>query len=90
MSEYGVVRAVVVQAGSHLFDTQRTLDQFDDWCDQAAQHRPDLVVFPEAYIGGYPKGLDFGARVGTRSTEGRRGFERYFNEAIEILGPDVD
>ena len=90
MSESGVVRAVVVQAGSYVFDTQRTLDHFDDWCDQAAQHRPDLVVFPEAYIGGYPKGFDFGARVGTRSTEGRRGFERYFNAAIEIPGLEVD
>ncbi|WP_246048228.1 hypothetical protein [Hankyongella ginsenosidimutans] len=29
-----------------------------------------LAVFPEAFLGGYPKGVDFGARVGSRSPEG--------------------
>lgn len=48
-----------------------------------------LVVFPEAFIGGYPKGLDFGARLGTRSPEGREDFRRYFESAIDIPGPEV-
>ena len=28
-------------------------------------------MFPEAFVGGYPKGLDFGARVGSRTPAGR-------------------
>jgi nitrilase len=35
------------------------------------------------FIGGYPKGLDFGVRLGTRSAEGREEFKRYFDCAIE-------
>ena len=49
-----------------------------------------LVVFPEAFVSGYPKGLDFGARVGSRSAEGRRDFRRYFESAVEIPSPQVD
>src|SRR5262249_60271760 len=48
-----------------------------------------LVVFPEAFIGGYPKGIDFGARVGSRSPEGRDDFRRYWEAAIEIPGPET-
>ncbi len=48
---------------------------------------PKLVVFPEAFIGGYPKGFDFGARVGSRSAEGREQFREYFDGALEIPSP---
>lgn len=44
------------------------------------------MVFPEAYIGGYPKGLDFGARVGSRTAEGRNDFLRYSEAAIVVPG----
>lgn len=49
-----------------------------------------LVVLPEAYLGGYPKGLDFGVTVGSRSSEGRRDFQRYFDSAIEVPGAETD
>jgi nitrilase len=45
---------------------------------EAAAQGAELVVFPEAFLAGYPKGLDFGARVGMRSPEGRQAFRRYF------------
>jgi nitrilase len=44
-------------------------------------------VFPEAFVSGYPKGLDFGARVGSRTLEGRKMFRRYFESAVEIPSP---
>lgn len=81
------VRVSVVQAGSILFDTERTLAKALDWLDAAAAQGAELVVFPEAFLGGYPKGLDFGARVGSRSPEGRAMFRRYFESAIEVPGP---
>ncbi len=49
----------------------------------------ELAVFPEAYIGGYPKGLDFGARIGTRTAAGRDDFLRYWQSAIEVPGPET-
>src|SRR5437588_6695800 len=56
---------------------------------EAAARAAKLIVFPEAFIGGYPKGEDFGARVGSRTPEGRKLFRRYFEGAIDVPGPDT-
>lgn len=42
-----------------------------------------IIFLLEAFVGGYPKGLDFGVRLGTRSSDGRDEFRRYFEGAIE-------
>ncbi|WP_207459718.1 carbon-nitrogen hydrolase family protein [Azospirillum sp. SYSU D00513] len=88
-SRYGTRRVAVVQAGSSLFDTPRTLDRMQAHCEAAAGQGVELAVFPEAYVGGYPKGLDFGARVGTRSAAGREDFRRYWESAIEVPGAET-
>ncbi|MDX2059402.1 MAG: nitrilase-related carbon-nitrogen hydrolase [Gemmatimonadales bacterium] len=82
-----VVRAAVVQDASVAFDPVATLDRVAARMAEAARARADLVVFPEAFIGCYPKGIDFGARVGMRSDPGREEFERYWRGAIEVPGP---
>ncbi len=82
-------RVAVVQAGSSLFDTPKTLERMGAHCQTLKQQGVELAVFPEAYIGGYPKGLDFGARIGTRTAEGREQFLQYWRSAIEIGGPEV-
>ena len=82
-------RVAVVQAGSVLFDTPRTLDRMQVHCESVQREGAQLAVFPEAYIGGYPKGMDFGARVGVRTREGRDDFLRYWESAIEVPGPEV-
>ncbi len=81
------VRVAVVQAGSVLFEIDRTLAKALEWLDAAAAQSTQLAVFPEAFLGGYPKGLDFGARVGSRSPEGRAMFRRYYESAIDVPGP---
>ena len=58
------VRAAVVQAAPVLFDTPRSLQKLADLTADAARQRAELVVFPEAFVGGYPKGHDFGVSVG--------------------------
>jgi nitrilase len=83
-------RAAVIQAGSLLFDTDRTLDKAEQLIADAARGGAGLAVFPEAFIGGYPKGFDFGARVGSRTPEGRKQFRRYFESAIDVPGPATD
>jgi len=84
------IPVAVVQAGSIAFDRERTLDKVREFTAQAAARGARLVVFPEAFVSGYPKGIDFGARVGSRTPEGRRWFRRYFESAVEIPGPAVD
>lgn len=81
--------ASVVQAGSLLFDTPGTLEKFGDLLADAARSGARFVVFPEAFVGGYPKGADFGAPVGSRSDEGRELFRRYFESAIEADGAEA-
>jgi nitrilase len=78
----------VVQAGTPLFDTARTLDKVEHYCRQAHQAGAQLTVFPEAFVGGYPKGITFGAHVGSRSDAGRDEFRRYFAAAIEEQSPE--
>jgi nitrilase len=78
----------VVQAGAPLFDTARTIAKAQHFCEQAHQAGAQIVVFPEAFIGGYPKGITFGAHVGSRSDAGRDQFRRYFESAIEQSGPE--
>ena len=90
MSNNETFQAAVVQAGSVVYDTPATLEKLVQLTNSAARQGAKLVVFPEAFIGGYPKGLDFGARLGTRSDEGRDEFRRYFEGAIEEHGPESD
>jgi nitrilase len=80
------VRVAVVQAAPVLFDTRRSLRKLADLTADAAKQRAELVVFPEAYIAGYPKGHDFGVSVGVRSPEGREEFRRLFESAIDVPG----
>lgn len=81
------VKAAIVQTGSQLFDTEATLDRMQDWVQRAQDEAAGLIVFPEAFVGGYPKGHDFGARVGSRTPDGRDWFARYFDSAIDVPGP---
>ena len=85
-----VVRAAVVQAAPIAFDRERTLERVAQVTAEAAADRAQLVVFPEAFVSGYPKGADFGAVVGSRSSEGREWFRRYHESSVDIPGPAVE
>jgi nitrilase len=80
-------RAAVIQSASAGFDAARSIDKLAGLVSEAAAQGAKLAVLPEAFIGGYPKGLDFGVRVGRRSAEGREWFRMYYDGAIEVPGP---
>ena len=84
------VTVSVVQAGSVLFDTAATLEKFAGLAAQAKAAGAQLAVFPEAFVGGYPKGSPFGISLGRRTSEGREEFQRYFESAMEIPGPELE
>ncbi|AXI76794.1 nitrilase-related carbon-nitrogen hydrolase [Peterkaempfera bronchialis] len=85
------VTAAVVQAAAPLFDTQAALARAEELIREAVlSHRAEVVVLPEAFLGGYPKGLDFGVTVGSRTPDGRELFRRYHAAAISVPGPEVD
>ncbi|MDT8369269.1 MAG: carbon-nitrogen hydrolase family protein [Longimicrobiales bacterium] len=80
-------RVAVVQAAPSFFDPDGGIDTVATRTAEAAGAGAELVLFPEAFIGGYPWGVAFGTAVGGRSPAGRRTFERYLNGAIEVPGP---
>jgi nitrilase len=79
----------VVQAGTPLFDTPATLDKLERLAGEAAGAGAALALFPEGFVGGYPKGMDFGARLGGRTEAGRDQFRRYWESAIAVPGPET-
>ena len=85
-----IVRASVVGAAPVAFDPVRSLERVAELTARAAAEGPRLVVFPEAFLGGYPKGVDFGARVGQRTPEGRDWFRRYRDAAVDVPGAAIE
>ena len=83
------VRAAVVQAGAVPFDSAACVDKAMDLIGRAAATGARVVVFPEAFIGGYLKGLGFGLVVGARDAAGRDEFRRALESAIVVPGPET-
>jgi nitrilase len=90
MSSSGSVKVAAAQLGSVLFDVPATLTKVEKICRLASRQGVRLLVFPEALLGGYPKGVDFGAKVGSRSDAGRDLFRRYWSGAIVCPGPETE
>jgi nitrilase len=85
-----MVNVAVVQAAPLFFDREGSVDKVIRMTKEAAEEGAQLVLFPEAYVGGYPWGLAFGTAVGGRKPEGRRTWERYWAAAMDVPGPDTD
>ncbi|HPE65991.1 MAG TPA: nitrilase-related carbon-nitrogen hydrolase, partial [Synergistales bacterium] len=60
----GMVRVAVVQAGSVVMDKEGTLEKTERLAIEASEKGAKIVLFPEAFIPCYPRGLSFGAVVG--------------------------
>ena len=84
------MRVAAVQAGSIAFDTPATMRKLERIVAEAASEGAKLIVLPEAFVGGYPKGHSFGAVVGSRTEDGRDWFRRYYDGAIDLPGPEAD
>src|SRR5262245_12219775 len=73
------INVAVVQDGSVPFDAKATTKKVCRLIAEASRHGAELAVFPEAFLGTYPKGLTFDAPIGRRLPEGREDFLRYYN-----------
>ena len=77
-------KAAVVQDSPVLFNLQLTIDKVDTITKEASASGASLVVFPEAFISAYPKGLNFGAKIGSRTPKGRKEFLQYYNSSLDF------
>src|SRR5450759_3069271 len=80
------VRAAVVQAGAVPFDSEACVDKAVGLIAEASGLGAKVIVFPEAFIPGYPKGVNYGLVVGARDPAGREEFRLYLEAAIEVPG----
>jgi len=84
------VKAAVVQAAPALFDREATVQKACRLTAEAAAQGARLILFPEAFIPAYPRGLGFGTVVGSRTPEGRRTWERYWANAVDVPGSTTE
>ncbi|WP_417613267.1 carbon-nitrogen hydrolase family protein [Parasphingorhabdus sp.] len=81
--------AAVIQAASFPQDSLSSAEKAVGLIREAAAKGAKLMVFPEAFLGGYPKGASFGTPVGLRKPEGREEYRIYHESAIDLDGPEV-
>ncbi len=80
----------VVQAAPILFDREATVEKACHLTAEAAARGAEIVLLPEAFIPAYPRGLSFGAVVGSRSAAGRRLWATCWANAVEVPSPSTD
>jgi len=83
-------KVAVVQASPVLFNRDATIEKTCRLILETAEKDVKLILFPEAFIPAYPRGLSFGAVVGSRSSAGRRTWQRYWENAVDVPGPAVE
>ena len=79
-----------LQIGSSPEGKARTLEDILAYEGEIVASGASLVVMPEALLGGYPKGEIFGTRLGYRLPEGREAYARYYDNAIDVPGPETE
>ena len=75
-------KIALVQAEPVMFDKAAGLEKALRYIDEAAAQKPDLIVFPELFIPGYPIGMNFGFSMGKRNADGRKDWKRYYDASI--------
>ncbi len=78
------VKVAVVQDSPVLFNKGKTIEKIRALSRGAAKESAELVLFPEAFIPAYPRGLSFGTVVGSRTNAGRELWQKYYDNSIEV------
>lgn len=83
------VTVCVVQDSPVFFDKDKTIDKIETITRQYAKQGCELIVFPESFIPGYPRGFSFGAKIGSRTDEGRKLYSEYHKNSFDCEGKEM-
>lgn len=83
-------KVAVIQAGAEVMDKEKGIKKVTRLIEEAGGNNAKIIVFPEAFIPAYPRGMSFGAVVGSRSDEGRKDFYNYWNNSITVPGTETE
>ena len=83
-------RIAVVQAEPVMFDKDACIAKAIKYIEECAAGGAELIVFPELFVPGYPFGMNFGFRTGSRSEPGREDWKRYYDNSVLAEGPEMD
>lgn len=81
-----MVKIAALQISPILFDREQSLDKAVSYIHKAGDEDVDIVLFPESFIPGYPRGLSFGYLVGSRTEKGREDYLRYYRNSVKVPG----
>ena len=83
------INVCLVQDSPVFFDKEKTIKKVEELTIKYAGQGCKLIVFPESFIPGYPRGLSFGATIGKRTDEGRKMYLEYYKNSIDINSEDL-
>ena len=82
-------KLAVVQAAPVMFDKTACIEKALKLINECTANGAELIVFPELFIPGYPYGMTFGFRVGSRNADGRKDWKVYYDNSILANGPEM-
>ncbi|SHG28562.1 carbon-nitrogen hydrolase family protein [Flagellimonas flava] len=83
------VKVGLIQDSPVFFDKEKTMDKAEQLTKKYAKQGCDLLVFPESFIPGYPRGFSFGAKIGSRTDDGRKLYSEYYKNSIDLESDDL-
>ena len=78
------VKVCLIQDSPVFFDLEKTLDKVESLVKTYAKQGCELIVFPESFIPGYPRGFSFGSTIGSRTREGRDLYAAYHQNSLDL------
>ncbi|WP_271766319.1 carbon-nitrogen hydrolase family protein [Aquimarina algiphila] len=83
------VKVGLVQDSPVFFDKDETIKKIEQLTQKYAKEGCELLVFPESFIPGYPRGFSFGAKIGSRTDDGRALYAEYAKNSIDLESEDL-
>src|SRR5215468_8116614 len=83
------IKVGLVQDSPAFFNKEKTIEKVEELVKSYSRQDVQLIVFPESFIPGYPRGFSFGATIGKRTDEVRKLFAEYYNNSLDIESEDL-